>query len=116
MQTDIIVNMTWAVLLLTGAGILAFVGKNALRQIKAFIFELVPYLRRIFDKNSLLLAALASRGINVNQEQADEVAEVIANVLEKWASVQTPPPQEVNLAPIDTNDSIDAQKYKIGPS
>ena len=35
----------------------------------------------------------------------------LADGMEKIAA----PPQEVNLAPVDTNDSIDAQKYKVGP-
>ena len=35
----------------------------------------------------------------------------LADGMEKIAA----PPQEVNLAPVDTNDFIDAQKYKVGP-
>ena len=92
--TDIIVSMTWAVLLLVGAGILAFAGKHTLVQIKAFAFELVPYLRRVFDPGSLLLAALAAMGLKVPQDKADELMELVADVVAKWAEVQTPPAPE----------------------
>jgi len=88
--TDIIVNMTWAVLLLVGAGVLAFAGKHTLVQLKAFAFELVPYLRRVFDPGSLLLAALSAMGLTVPQEKADEIMELVADVVGKWAEVQPP--------------------------
>ena len=97
--TDIIVNMTWAVLLLVGAGILAFAGKHTLVQIKSFAFELVPYLRRVFDPGSLLLAALSAMGFAIPQEKADELMELVADVVRKWAEVQPPPtPEEVTGA------------------
>lgn len=93
MQVDLITNMVWIVLLLVSVGVLAFAGTHSLVQVKKFVLEAVPYFRRLFDPNSILLAFLATRGINVPQAKADEAAELVADIMEKWAKSTTPDPE-----------------------
>jgi len=99
MENDVILYMTYAVLYVVGAGILAFAGKHTVAQLKAFALELVPYLRRVFDPGSIVVKILESRGIKIDRAQADKLLEAIADAAEK---VLAAPAQEVNIpAPLN---------------
>jgi hypothetical protein len=103
MENDVILYMAYALIYAVEAGLLLFVGKHTVQQLKGFGGEVVPqFLRRIFDPGSIVIKFLKSRGIEIDQAQADQLLETIANAIE---SALVAPPQEVNLDSIEASTS-----------
>jgi hypothetical protein len=80
-NNELILNMIYALIYLAFTGLIAYAGKHAAAQVKALALELVPYLRRVFDPNTVLSRWLISKGYD--PAQVDRYAEIMADALQK---------------------------------
>lgn len=88
-QSEILWNITWAILFAVSGGLLAFVGKHAIEQLFGLLGVLVSPLRNAFNANSFLVLFLKARGVDANWENIDRYAETVADAIEAWNKAQT---------------------------